>query len=947
MNKWNEESIYKAAAICSSRKDFRLKYGGAVNAAKRLGILDELLNHFWPHKRSPSKPKNGIYKKDILNAARSCETYDEFKEKFPEHFKVMNQRSLAKEVKKLLIVVPPRTKDKEFRWVSIDLGREWETWRGYAVEYVSLQSGSIRKHITSIGYLLRYLKYFSSLAFDPLILFRGVDGHSVSNSGFIAWMKKNNGYPEREMHIARVCDFVDWLIKNEFSEIENGLRVNVVTNPFEKIKRIRTNHSQTVRSPLPYIFIQELRNIITNNMDYRSNPSFSDLNYVIRDESFSNGCWMSIDENKIDESDPDCVWRNFKFVAGRKKDDIQIWNPAAAIALLLKLHLPLRTYQVLMLDSGEADTWRYEDGNWELNDRYSFVKKDRKNPLQKGVFRRIVETQSGDELTGIYITTNKSQDRNKDEVDRGYVIPWQHEEVLYWLEKLRNWQEKYNPISKPTPPEEWSLSLNDLKSDDVTSQMGDFCFLFRKDQLGLPLKSGFLQRRWHALLSTLERDVNTKEHYLHRGKDITLANDEGIGTDFPLHSLRVSLITAYIMETDLPLPVVSKLLAGHSRMLMTIYYNKITPSVMTHKMREAENMLQRSAGESLDLWLENAAIEDIDSRCAYKAEYFSSIEASLNNRNPIGWELMPYGICLVGGNANPLEDPAVGGCWNGGEPLIKRASNKNYEYGPVPNGPKNCCRCRFFVTDATYLPQLTARLNQTSYLSYDAAKKADELKEQMRGLKNIKFDLEFDGKIFNRSRELIELERRYEKQQVKADESAKDFIATFELINKIQKIENYREESDESQKLIAVGKKEDIDISLRLIESNSELLQLSLLCEDAEIYPDFKDDLEDTSVLHKRTMKLTQMMMKAGYKPILVGMDEKTQLIVGNALIRKMAMLSDPNDRMQGMAKVASYIEGEHYLSDRKLLHSGYQSLLNDYPVVEGHKLQKLMNVDS
>ncbi|WP_209077014.1 VPA1269 family protein [Pseudomonas aeruginosa] len=38
-------------------------------------------------------------------------------------------------------------------------------------------------------------------------------------------------------------------------------------------------------------------------------------------------------------------------------------------------------------------------------------------------------------------------------MDRGYTIPWQHEELLYGLEKLRNWQEKYNPITAPDPCE--------------------------------------------------------------------------------------------------------------------------------------------------------------------------------------------------------------------------------------------------------------------------------------------------------------------------------------------------------------------------------------------------------------------------------------------------------------------------------------------------------------
>ena len=54
-------------------------------------------------------------------------------------------------------------------------------------------------------------------------------------------------------------------------------------------------------------------------------------------------------------------------------------------------------------------------------------------------------------LTGMYINTNKTADNKKNKHDMGYEIPWQFEEALRWYEKLRNWQEKYNPITTPMP----------------------------------------------------------------------------------------------------------------------------------------------------------------------------------------------------------------------------------------------------------------------------------------------------------------------------------------------------------------------------------------------------------------------------------------------------------------------------------------------------------------
>ena len=80
----------------------------------------------------------------------------------------------------------------------------------------------------------------------------------------------------------------------------------------------------------------------------------------------------------------------------------------------------------------------------------------------------------GSYSTGLYINTNKTADRNKNEFERGYIIPWQNEEVLYWLEKLRNWQEKYNPIDKPTDCTTLLLKHTiDKKSDFQLKSMGN------------------------------------------------------------------------------------------------------------------------------------------------------------------------------------------------------------------------------------------------------------------------------------------------------------------------------------------------------------------------------------------------------------------------------------------------------------------------------------------
>ena len=92
----------------------------------------------------------------------------------------------------------------------------------------------------------------------------------------------------------------------------------------------------------------------------------------------------------INQTDPDCVWRTKEiqeYVRGKGKQKAtiyQLWSPVRAMVLYLKLQLPLRTYQVRMLDSGEADTFRYDNGQWLENAAHSFALGKYQTTLRKG-----------------------------------------------------------------------------------------------------------------------------------------------------------------------------------------------------------------------------------------------------------------------------------------------------------------------------------------------------------------------------------------------------------------------------------------------------------------------------------------------------------------------------------------------------------------------------------
>ena len=70
--------------------------------------------------------------------------------------------------------------------------------------------------------------------------------------------------------------------------------------------------------------------------------------------------------------------------------------------------------------------------------------------------------------------------------------------------------------------------------------------------------------------------------------------------------------------------------------------------------------------------------------------------------------------------------------------------------------------------------------------------------------------------------------------------------------------------------------------------------------------------------------------MRKGLDPIFMEMDEKQQLIAANSMLRHMAKIADPDNKMEGYRKVSNYLEMAEYLQDNKLLDAGITALTDN-----------------
>ncbi|WP_445447037.1 VPA1269 family protein [Citrobacter freundii] len=158
-----------------------------------------------------------------------------------------------------------RSSDLTFSWMLTTLGAEWQQWQELAAEWMAEQTTSIHIKCDAIGrFFESYLTEYAPYAISNIeLFFKGNNGHRCSNDELEALVRttQNNAYA-LQMGVNHPCDFIDFVIEKMFSEEDDyGNLVPLVQNPLNKIKR-QMSATETVRNPLPYRYIQDLRQIL-------------------------------------------------------------------------------------------------------------------------------------------------------------------------------------------------------------------------------------------------------------------------------------------------------------------------------------------------------------------------------------------------------------------------------------------------------------------------------------------------------------------------------------------------------------------------------------------------------------------------------------------------------------------------------------------------------------
>lgn len=412
-------------------------------------------------------------------------------------------------------------------------------------------------------------------------------------------------------------------------------------------------------------------------------------------------------------------------VVDRRGAAKKVYCPVLPTLFLPLFELPLRVGQMKRLDSGEGDVERFDAAtmSWGPN----------KGPLagywartcgdaNRGYARRL---EGEPPITGFAVNTNKTGDP--------YVVPWQNEELHRMLHSLRLWQEKHNPISAPIGPALYVDSAEDADAGKL-EEYPDIFPLFRlpadrrSGRQGCPPNARRTNEFWQQLMAELERRWNEENPAEDHIQIVKRQEKTGqpYGAKYNPHGLRVAGLTLMV-QTKVPIEVLSKLVAGHKTILMTLYYTSPDPAAVNDALDEAAQARDAEMAAACLRDLRSAAFESAQRRAAYISEDGLRAATSMDETNKMFWSDTGLGICPWDGTR----------CGDGGPVLRKDKRPNGAEFNvhaPVEGGERNCVLCRHFITGPAWRTPLWLYGTKLTRQLATRAERINQLQHELDGL---------------------------------------------------------------------------------------------------------------------------------------------------------------------------------------------------------------------
>ncbi|TGU85402.1 VPA1269 family protein [Acinetobacter pittii] len=754
---------------------------------------------------------------------------------------------------------------------------EYTEWTIKITDFLRNARGGSTKESNLYRFVRLYIMVYDN-SLSPITFLTKAKHNSKAFKEVVESLEKD---PTKRKFVTAVNEFLNHIIKNDLTIVDEDTGDIFIyenaKNPFLSFLDVYNIPSSSIRSEttkpcLQYHFVRKVQNWIIPS----TAQNFRDLNHIQKFDAD----WVRVDKEIIDPNDPDCVYKIIE-------NQIYLWIPTDWIHTYALTKVPLRGRQIAYNDSGEADEYLAD-----LNDKNQIVWV-KNNSLFSGLTKNqsFIKRMENDQL-GIYTTTNKTNNNG-----HGYSIPWIPEDLAYWLIKLRKWQQKYNPIKAPTA---WIDCVRTNLNDTQKIAKGINCFLFRRfnDFEPANIVNALTPRLAASLFHIQPRNLQLAEL---KGNSATVGN---YISRYTPHSMRVSLITAYVIELGIPIEIVMKIV-GHSSVIMSIYYCKVNNEDIRKRLEAAEKISLKSEAEAIQKVIEQHRIEDVKNNLVASNEELLN---ALTNKIPAGnYVFRDYGICPF----------AASRCDDGG-PQIQTSSFN----APTPQGylgSQNCLRCRHFITGPAFLGGLLAITNEILLQSNDQSERCsklqyqiDDISQEITHLERQEYlthakneDFEHTEYLSNLESDLRNYESEYEISAKKLDMLLCDIQAAYAHITRCHNLLNKDIVSEQNKGEFDLITHSDSELVIEF-EEVTHFQQLQEVCENASIYKSCNADI----AIFPRTQLLDRMLQLNQLIPRLFTLSKDQQLAVGNQISNILMQ------RLKSWEKVGHVIECKTKLNE-------------------------------
>lgn len=708
-----------------------------------------------------------------------------------------------------------RRVDGKFRWLSTKNPQlsEWaDAFRDYVAQ---LTTARVSGQIDSLNYFGDFL---CSLELPPMPfklrrvahVYDVTRTHRNTFSEYLRQLKVKD--KRRKDAFSRLRQFFDWYIDS--ASIDDRRSVGFV-NPFfttDSFGGGRDAPGQTARDALPSYILNEMKAVITEN-----------------DFAFSRKHCSSVTvfDNQVGAM-------------------VNTWFPALPICLYLMLEAPIRAHQARWLDSGLLDERLLDasTGNERLNDS-AFAIRGRR----EGSLRLQGDVILSEKWLSLWINTNKTA--IYDSGDVGYSIPYVSDKAAALIGMMIDWQRRYMP-ALTAPVSYFKFDEHISERTRLKGTGPQIAPLFRdptsKDN-SQPVSYARLGRFYTAVLEETQNRIRLKY-----GKSVALIKEMPDGKTkwaVDLHTLRVSGITAMI-ESGVPLEVVSQFVAGHATLVMTLHYLKFSPKKLRQFLFEAHERMKNDTtfleselfNENLDVFRPFLLGQD-GQGIGPGFDAFKE-QSGLLSINAEG--ICPGTSCSTGG-------PAFKG-----------------KFGPVPGGQR-CGLCRYWLTGPAHLLGQVASVNNLAYVIRKKGLKVADLQDE-----KIEAEDAGDSRAARRLRDRIELLNRELAIDLEEWTARYNFASrSVELLDTYLASKASVEGSAKQLSVLTRGNEMELKVTLEQSHEFALLDQITQMSDFVTGFSNTEAGLEKNNVLSK-------MMTANGIHPFLLSLNDAQAHEAGNLL---------------------------------------------------------------